>query len=1034
MRFGILGPLLVSGGAARITAGRDRTVLAMLLLHAGRVVPVGELSEAVWGDHAPATARGQLHTCVSRLRRAFPGASADELIRTEPTGYRCDPEPDDLDALLFDRLTAQARSAVDEADWERARERFRSALRLWRGPALLGITSPAVRRGVAMLEQRRMVAVEECAEVELRLGLARDLTAELTDLVAEYPLRERLRALLMRALHQSGRVADALAAYRDGRRVLNAELGVEPGPRLRELHRQLLALPVPGTAPAAVARIRCLPRTVGDFTGRQDAVKRLLAAVSGGAVIGSGNTAPESPDDKTPGDKSPGGKDVDRAIGKATNTVHVIDGMAGSGKTTLAVHVAHLVADRYPDAQLFVDLHGHSEQNPVEPGAALTTLLRQLGVPGEFIPAELRDRIALWRQELATRRAVLVLDNAASTDQVTPLLPAAPHCLILITSRRRLLGLDGVRPESLRLLTVDEGRELLAGVAGARVHGEPEAAAAVVRRCGHLPLAIRLAGARLARRPGWRVADLAERLRLDRAVLTELAAERRSVASAFRLSYDHLPPPTQRMFRLLALHPGEWFDGPGAAALTGLPLGDARDLLDDLVDQHLLEEPSVGRYRFHDLVRAYAVELVATVPAVEREAALVELLDHYLHAALAATTPLESPATLAARASATPSRPELVRIDPADALTWLETERPNLVAAVHLAARHHHDRYAWLLARACWRFLYQRCYTDDLLHTHRAGLAAAQRLGDERAIAVMRGFLASGYYRVGQYQTAIDHLAPALAAYRRVGDRGGVARTLMNLYQPHLQLGRFDTALAYATDALLLARRMQDLNLLCHGAAAMADVTLTMGRFDEALRWSRRHLQLARQLNIPVHVGTALSNLGAARARLGQLRPAHRLLRAALSVTRQTANRYGESEVLHDLGIVLAGLDRPAEAVAMHRAALANLPAGGDRPRVIEFRNSLAAALHQAGETESALRVYQEVLASPAAARHRLQQARALDGAARCLVDRDRRRAREYWERALATYQAVGAEGLRIRLHLAVMAETEAATCRSGVS
>lgn len=1037
MRFGILGPLWVGGDVATITAGRDRTVLAMLLLHAGHVVPIADLIDAVWNGRPPATARGQLHTCVSRLRRAISGAArADELIRTEPTGYRCEPRPDELDSQVFDRLVAEARAAVEAKDWSLGRQRYRAALRLWRGPALAGIASPAVRRGAAQLDERRLLVIEECAEVELRLGLARELIAELTDLVAEHPLRERLRGQLMRALHQAGRVAEALASYREARRVLNAELGVEPGPYLRELHRQLLADRISGnplaSMPAAVGStasppaggrptrtlasgagpaetlgvgatarpVRCLPRTVSGFTGRADVVRRLLAAIH---------------------DANGGG------------TVHVIDGMAGSGKTTLAVHVANLVADRYPDAQLFVDLHGHSDQGPVEPGAALTTLLRQLGVPGEAIPPGLDDRSALWRQELATRRTVLVLDNAASTDQVTPLLPAAPHCLVLITSRRRLLGLDGVRPESLRLLTLDEGCDLLAGVVGDRVYEEPEAAVAVVRRCGHLPLAIRLAGARLARRPGWRVADLAERLRPERGVLAELAAERRSVAGAFRLSYDNLPAAAQRMFKLLALHPGERFDAPAAAAVADLPLGDARDLLDDLVDRHLLEEPSVGRYRFHDLVRAYAAEQAATLPAAERDAAVVGLLDHYLYVTLAATAPLESPATLAVRTRGVPKRPDLVRIAPADALQWLESERPNLTAAVELAAAERQDGYAWQLARALWRFLFQRCYTDDLLRTHQLGFAAAQRLGDERAIAIMRGFLASGYHHLGQYRTAIGHLEPAVAAYRRAGDRNGVVRTLLNLCQPYLHLGRFDTALASAMEALELARRMQDMNLLCHCAAAIADINLHMERFEVALVWSRRHLQLARQLDIPAHLGTALSNLGAARARLGQLGPAYRLLKAALRVTRRTANRYGESEVLHDLGIVLTGLDRPREAVAMHRAALANLPAGGDRPRLLEFRNSLAAALHRAGETDQALRVYREVLTAPAVARHPLQRARALDGIARCLLDRDERRPGAGWGRQATAYHSVATGGNEVRLRLAATAEAEAAMCRSGV-
>ncbi|MFD0741511.1 BTAD domain-containing putative transcriptional regulator [Phytohabitans flavus] len=406
MRFGILGPLRVGGTEdGTVTAGRDRVVLAMLLLNAGRVVSVDRLMAAMWDGAPPNTARGQLQTCVSRLRRSLAVTVGDEVIVTDPAGYSARIAPDDLDAAVFSTLTAQARAAADGDRLEAARDAYRAALKLWRGPALSGIASRAVQRGAAALDEQQAVAIEECVEVELRLGRERELLGELTDLAERYPLRERLRTQLMLALYRAGRQADALAVYREARTVLAEDLGIEPGPALREMHQRILVgdVGVPGDERRSHPPARCLPRTAADFTGRNDVVARLVEAVE--------RADPSGP------------------------VIQLIDGMAGSGKTTLAVHVATLLSGRYPDAQLFVDLHGHSERRPLEPSAALVTLLRQLGVPSERIPPSPDERVALWRTELAARRVLVVLDNAGSTAQVGPLLPAAPGCLALVTSR-----------------------------------------------------------------------------------------------------------------------------------------------------------------------------------------------------------------------------------------------------------------------------------------------------------------------------------------------------------------------------------------------------------------------------------------------------------------------------------------------------------------------------------------------------------------------------------------------------------------------
>ena len=975
MRFGILGPLVLTGGEATITAARDRVVLSMLLLHAGRVVVVDELVDAVWSVAPPNTARGQVQTCVSRLRRRLAAAGVpDSVISTDPAGYRCDPDPGALDLQLFDKFTEHGRAAAATGDWRTARERYRAGLALWRGPALAGIASDRVRHSAARLDERRLIAIEECVEAELALGLAPELVGELTELVAAHPLRERLRAQLMRALQQAGRAADALVVFRDGRRLLVDELGIEPGAELQELHRRVLAGEIsaapaerdPAAAPGErlpgqrtpgervlgerdpVRPARCLPRAVGDFTGHHDSLNRVLA----------GLTQPNSP-----------------------APVHVIDGMAGSGKTTLAVQVANLLAADHPDGQLFVDLHGHSNRDPLEPGTALTTLLRQLGVASEIIPADLDERVALWRAEVATRRVVLVLDNAGSTDQVRPLLPAA-GCLTVITSRRRLSGLDGVRTESLRLLTAEEAVELLARIVGPRVRAEPAAAALVAHRCGYLPLAIRLAGARLAHRSSWRVADLAARLPSDGPRLAELTAEQRTVASAFRLSYDPLPPAAQRLFRLLALHPGERFDAYGAAALADLPLPEVGRLLDELVDRHLLEEPLVGRYRFHDLVREYAESLLAKVEPEPRTAAVTGLLDYYLQAAAAATDPLESPASRQGFDPGEPRRPDLVAAGRVSPLDWLELERSNLTAIVRFAVAEGELRYAHLITRAGWRFYYQRSYHDDLIETHTRGLSAAERLGDLSAVATMRNFLASGYFRADQQERAIEQLHALLEIHQRADDIRNMARVRLNLAIPYSYLGQFEVALRHCTAGLLLRRRMQDLPGLSHALTGMTDALLRMGRYEEALTYGRRALQLCCELNVTAHRGVVLTNIGAARVRLGHHGPGYRLLRAALRYMRRSGNRYGEGEVLHELGLALYGLGRTEEAVGMCREALEKLRDVGNRSRLTELRNSLAAALHRLGDGDSALRLYREVLADPATIRYPVERVRAEAGVA----------------------------------------------------
>lgn len=986
MRFGILGPLQVGGGEAAITAGRDRAVLAVLLLHARRVVPVDELVDAVWEADPPATARGQLQTCVSRLRRSLAAAGVPaETIVTGPAGYRVEPGPDGLDAQIFDRLVAEARAAAAEQRWAEAREGYRAALALWRGPALAGITGTQIRRGAAFLDEQRMLAMEESFEVELRLGRAADLVAELTDLVQRYPLRERLRGQLMLALADSGRRADALAVFRDGRDILTGELGIEPGPALREIHRRVLA--GDGGATAGPDRIpvtprppvRCLPRAIEDFTGRNETIARLIKEIE---------------------DASPN-----------FSAVYVIDGMPGSGKTALAIHLATTLGARYPDAHLFVDLHGHSVRSPLPPAAAIAALLRQLGVPGERIPADVADRIALWRTELASRRALLVLDNAAGTAQVSPLLPAGPGCLTIVTSRRRLLGLDGIRSQSLTVLEPDEAVDLLARIAGPeRVRAEPAAAAEVVRRCGYLPLAIRLAAARLAHRARWRVADLAQRLGdADRPALAEFAVEHRTLADAFALSYAQLPPPAQRIFRLLGLHPGGQFDRYAVAALSETSPLAAQEQLDELVDAHLIDELDAGRYRFHDLVRQYAAELVTVVdPEPERRRALCELLDFYLHVTASISRDIEPSTNLRIAIARQPSRPDLVNAAAAQGRGWLELERPNLVALVHRAVEQGLHQYGWQLARAGWRHFYLGGHLDELIQTHTDGLRAAEALGDEAAIATMHNYLASAYYRLGQFQRSVDSLLAVARLRERLGDVGGQAVAYVNLGLPEMMLGRSAEAVRHFELALSLLRRADDGQVMPNLLGNLGSIYMKLGRYPEALRMQRTRLFLLRQGGEVTHLANALGNLGAVYGRLQAHDAALRRLRLALRLLRAAGNRLAEGEVLNEIGMVERARGRPAVAADRHREALDAMRDAADRAGECTARNRLGQALLDLGRTDEALEAHRQALLAATRIQYLYEQARALDGIAACLRSTDPAGARSYWTRALALYAQIG--------------------------
>ncbi|HEX8870545.1 MAG TPA: BTAD domain-containing putative transcriptional regulator, partial [Lentzea sp.] len=528
--FRLLGPLdvVLDGRHVHVPAGKRRVVLAALLLRPGQVVGVDELIELVGGS------RGALQTTVGRLREDL---GVPSLVQTRPGGYLLDVRPDEVDVHRFSTLPPS------------------EALALWRGRPFADIGSDALERDhVPALTEKYLAVLEARIEADLRNGRHEQLVPELRSLTSQHPVRERLWAQLIVALHRGDRQTEALQAYDDIRGRLADELGLDPGKDLQLAHQQVL------TADNRPRARNDLPGDIPDFAGRAQDLDEILAAVPSGCVA-----------------------------------ITAIDGMAGIGKTTLAVRAAHRLASRFPDAQLFVDLHSYTDGvEPRTPSDALLALLTALGVPAHDIPDGLDARAARWRAEMAHRKALVVLDNAGSAAQVRPLLPGTG--LVLVTSRRRLVDLDAAHTVSLDVLSEEDSLKLLASIVGPRA----EAAREIVRLCGHLPLAVRIVGARWRTRPAWTAQDVVRRLTEQR--LTELKAGERSVAGAFALSYQQLTPEQQRLFRRLGLHTGEDWDAYLAAAVIGSTRAEAERLLDELLDVHLVQQKENGRYRFHDLL------------------------------------------------------------------------------------------------------------------------------------------------------------------------------------------------------------------------------------------------------------------------------------------------------------------------------------------------------------------------------------------------------------------------------------------------
>jgi DNA-binding SARP family transcriptional activator len=932
-----------------------------MLLHVNNSVSVERLVDAIWDEETPQTARNQVQRCIHRLRGRFVDAGLPFIV-TEPGGYRAEIDPRDLDLLEFRRLVGEARAAAAGGRRGEAVASYRAALALWRGPAFADVDSNLVRHAAVALDEERAQTTEECIANELADGGAGELVAELTDLVAQHPHREGLHRARMLALYRAGRQGEALVAYRRLRRLLHDDLGIEPGDDTQELHRAILnrdssleaARPTPSSLQPPTPRE--LPADVSGFTGRADALKALDELLPDGSATGQ------------------------------PAVISAIAGTAGVGKTALAVHWAHHVANRFPHGQLYLNLRGYAAGAPVRPIEALSTLLRTLGMPSEQIPAEEAEASARFRSLLSDRRVLVVLDNARSADQVRPLLPGSPGCLALVTSRDRLAGLvarDGARRLTLDVLTADEAYTLVTHLLGAeRVQAEPEAVAELARACAFLPLALRIAVAIIQERPDRSVnrlaTDMAAGPLLDALEIPDDEAS--AVRAAFDLSYLGIPEPAQRMFRLLGLVPGPDVTPPAAAALAGVPEGEARRLLARLASAHLIDEHAPDRYTFHDLLREYATHRTKHEDSdASRAAALARLLGWYLSTAEEASQLIRPhgprlPLPPDQRPQAPPPH-----TDQHWAVALMDAERQNLVAAIHHVAERGPRQYAWLLADRLRPYFMLRMGADGLI-VGRTSVAAAEVEGNPHGQAAAHLFLANAEFFIGDRQRAMEH-------FNRTSQLAGQARWLRgqaaaenNLASVHIEAGRLRQAVSHINQALAINQRMGNRDSVAYNVGNLGFVLCELGSLQEAYHRFERARSIHRDTNNLNGVAVGCVNLGRAAWLLRRLPQARSLLGQGLHLHRETGSRGGTVNAQRILAWVLCDAGQPSDALHVAENATHLVRDSGDSGEESFVMNALATACRMLGRLDDAVSHYERALVI--GERQRYASAEALIGLA----------------------------------------------------
>jgi len=937
VQFGLLGPVSLAQDDVLlpIPAPKPRALLTILLLHANQVVSADALADALWEGRPPARATAALHNHVRRLRSSL-GEGAADRVRQQSGGYLVEVHPGELDTERFATLCASGTSAARELRWGKASEDLTAALALWRGEPFADLPEIGADFRHRLLDSR-LQALEGRVEADLALGRHREVVNELRALIREQPLREVFHGQLMLALYRADRQAEALDAFRLLRKTLIDELGVEPSAPVQELHCRILnadpelALEAADAAVAAVADPAAtapaipaqLPADISDFAGRKADVNGL------GRLLGAG--APDGPA---------------RPV-----VISAVTGIGGIGKTALAVRVGHQVLADYPDGQLYVNLRGTGD-SPQAPPEVLAGLLRDLGEPDEAVPPDEEGRAARYRSLTAGRRLLIVLDDARDTAQVRPLLPGSGTCAVLVTSRRRLPGLVGAVPLHLDVLTPPEAFELFTSVVGAeRVHAELGAVQQVLGYCGGLPLAVRIAAARLASRPAWTVAALACRLADEHRRLDELQVEDTAVRVSFQMSYtslEDLEDPgalsPARAFRLLGLIPGPDFTAAAAAALFDQSLHRTEDLLEILVDANLLEDPSPGRYRFHDLLRTFAGELARDGDSAERrERAVSRLIGWYTHTAAAVGEHLRPGSDHWGLDNVPAVAPAQTFPNRAQAVEWCRREQRNLVAVVRLAGERPGDPTAWVLPAQLLLFYAQFGYWDEFRVMNAIGLRTARDLGDPLALQRMISGMVHDCFRLERFAEGVELAREAKDLAEASGNPSLIAGAISN-YGAMLHLaGRPEESVVWNERALVAIRALDS------GPYAMATTLLNIGveyanlaRFTEAFERFDSALAVTREGDLPYIEAYVLNAMGEASRTAGDTPRAIELFQQATALRTRIGHLDGQAISLTALGDTLQSVGRTEAARTAWRAALAILDELKS-PRAAKVRAALEA-------------------------------------------------------------------------------------------
>ncbi|MDX3659793.1 BTAD domain-containing putative transcriptional regulator [Streptomyces sp. ID05-26A] len=903
VKIALLGEVTARAGERLVDLGtpRQRCVLAALAVDAGRLVPADRLMGRVWGADTPRRGRAVLHTHISRLRGAFSGALA---IVHRSDGYALEVDRPDqaVDLLRFRVLRDRVRGV---ANGPRKVELLTEALALWQGRPLSGLSGEWADGERDRWQEEYEAAEHDLTDARLAVGLGEELVPPLSARAVRNPLDERVAGQYMVALHRAGRSADALDHYRRLRGRLVEELGTDPGEALQNLHQQILVgdprlIPVPADVAQAVVISRQLPAAPSSFVGRREDLDQLAFSLDSVA------------------DASPG----------TTVLITAVGGAGGIGKTWLALTWAHRHLDRFPDGQLFVDLRGFSPtEQVVTPDAALFGFLTALGVAPHRIPADLDAQAALYRSLVSGKRMLVVLDNAATTGQVAPLLPGSPTCTVLVTGRARLASLidrHGARHLQLDVLDRAEARALLVARLGAdRVAAEPGAVDELVTLCGGYPLALAITARNTASRADVPLAEIAAELReFGVEMLDHGTDSSASLPAVLSWSLRWLTDEQRTLFGLLGIAPGPDIALPAVTALTGLSPSHARRALSALEESSLVGRRAHGRYVMHDLVRAYAATTAHELPAAVREAALNRVMDFYLHTAHNADRLLE-PARqlLPPEPPAHGVHPHPLR-DAAAATTWLEAEHITLLAAQRAAASLHRHHVVWHLAWALSTFHFRRAHRRDMLALWRAAVDAAAHLPDPTTLSSALRSLGFACARLDLHEEASRHLNRALVLAVNHQDPVEQAHTHLALAFVMEQLGDDKGALEHARHALDL-RRTQGQPVA--EAVALSQVGWYAARlndFDTARDHCHAALTLHRRHDNPDGEAATLDSLGLIAHRVGDHRQAVDHYHQAVALYRTQGNSYHVADTLDHAGHPHAALGRPDQARAAWEEAL----------------------------------------------------------------------------------------------------------------